>query len=621
LDNQIFLLDENTSNRIAAGEVVERPASVVKELTENSIDADARHIVVHLDDGGRKRIMVADDGFGMGREDAVLSLQRHATSKIRSADDLFSIRTLGFRGEALPSIASVSHFTLVTVPSDNVVGTRIVVHGGDIESVEDIGGPQGTSITVEDIFYNTPARLKFLKTTSTELTRSVEIVSSLAIINPHIAFKLIHNNQEVISSPGNNDPIAAISAIWGREIARKAIPIEYDANSIRIHGYLCPPEMNRPGRSHELFFVNRRPIKNRLLGHALEEALRSLTPEGRYPICAISVDIDPAMVDVNVHPTKFEVKFLRDAEMHHAVSQAIKQSLLKFGMVPEMRLSSNTDGMPSSPPFRANPSFHGGMDLQTSIPQNVSGESIQSAIDAFTPITSAMGGVSTNNAGEVEVGSLEPPNGNVFASMADESLERKPFKEKLKGFKVLGQAINTYIIALTEQGIAIIDQHVAHERVLYERLTVLRAKQGVPVQRLAIPITLSLGAAEATLLKQRLGDFAENGWDIEPFGKDSFLVRSVPSYASRGATEALLRDMVDELAHLSVARRLLVQKEHVTITNACKLAVKAGDPLNMEEMNGLLQQLAETENPYLCPHGRPIVVILPFDSINRQFKR
>jgi DNA mismatch repair protein MutL len=569
LDNQIFLLDENTSNRIAAGEVVERPASVVKELTENSIDADARHIVVHLDDGGRKRIMVADDGFGMGREDAVLSLQRHATSKIRSADDLFSIRTLGFRGEALPSIASVSHFTLVTVPSDNVVGTRIVVHGGDIESVEDIGGPQGTSITVEDIFYNTPARLKFLKTTSTELTRSVEIVSCLAIINPHIAFKLIHNNQEVISSPGNNDPIAAISAIWGREIARKAIPIEYDANSIRIHGYLCPPEMNRPGRSHELFFV----------------------------------------------------KFLRDAEMHHAVSQAIKQSLLKFGMIPEMRLSSNTDGMPSSPPFRANPSFHGGMDLQTSIPQNVSGESIQSAIDAFTPITSAMGGVSTNNAGEVEVGSLEPPNGNVFASMADESLERKPFKEKLKGFKVLGQAINTYIIALTEQGIAIIDQHVAHERVLYERLTVLRAKQGVPVQRLAIPITLSLGAAEATLLKQRLGDFAENGWDIEPFGKDSFLVRSVPSYASRGATEALLRDMVDELAHLSVARRLLVQKEHVTITNACKLAVKAGDPLNMEEMNGLLQQLAETENPYLCPHGRPIVVILPFDSINRQFKR
>ncbi len=621
MDNQIFLLDDNTANRIAAGEVVERPASVVKELTENAIDAGARHIVIHLDDGGRKRILVADDGCGMEREDAVLSLQRHATSKIRSADDLFSIQTLGFRGEALPSIASVSHFTLVTVPSGEVAGTRIVVHGGDIENVEDIGGPQGTSIVVEELFYNTPARLKFLKTTSTELSRSIEMVSCLAIINPHISFKLIHNNQEVVTSPGNDDPLAAISAIWGREIARKAIPIQYEANSIRIHGYLCPPDMNRPGRSHELFFVNRRPIKNRLLGHALEESLRSLTPEGRFPICAISVDIDPAMVDVNVHPTKFEVKFLRDSEMHHAVSQAIKQSLLNFGMVPEMRFSSYANGMPSPPVSRANSSFQGGWGLQISAPQNDSRESFQSAIDAFTPIGSVISGVPPNNAGEGGVASMEPPNGDVFASMAEESLERKPFKEKLKGFKVLGQAINTYIIALTEQGIAIIDQHVAHERVLYERLTVLRAKQGVPVQRLAIPITLSMGAAEATLLKQRLGDFAENGWDVEPFGKDSFLVRSVPSYAARGATEALLKDMVDELAHLSVARRLLVQKEHVTITNACKLAVKAGDPLNMEEMNGLLQQLAETENPYLCPHGRPIVVILPFESINRQFKR
>lgn len=621
MDNRIFLLDDNTANRIAAGEVVERPASVVKELTENSIDAGARHIVIHLDDGGKKRIMVTDDGYGMGREDAVLSLQRHATSKIRSAEDLFSIHTLGFRGEALPSIASVSHFSLVTIPSDEVAGIRIMVHGGDIEVVEDIGGPQGTTIVVDELFYNTPARLKFLKTTSTELSRSIEMVSCLAMINPRVAFKLVHNNQEVISTPGNDEPLAAMSAIWGRDIARKAIPIQYEANSIRIHGYLCPPEMNRPGRSHELFFVNSRPIKNRVLGHALEESLRSLTPEGRYPIAAISVEIDPALVDVNVHPTKFEVKFLRDSEMHHAVSQAIKQSLLNYGMVPEVRLPTTREGEHISSADQSNPSFQGGGRWQASHPLNVAQENLQSAIDAFAPIAAAFDGAPSRNPEIGGSATVETSGGDVFASIEEETRAHKPFKERLKGFKVLGQAINTYIIALTDQGIAIIDQHVAHERVLYERLTVLRAKQGIPVQRLAIPITLSMGAAEATLLKQRLGDFSENGWDIEPFGKDSFLVRSVPSYAARGETEALLKDMVDELAHLSVARRLLVQKEHVTITNACKLAVKAGDPLNMEEMNGLLQQLAETENPYLCPHGRPIVVTLPFDSINRQFKR
>ncbi len=650
--DRVVLLDENTANRIAAGEVVERPASAVKELVENAIDAGATQITVSLEDGGKTRIVVADNGSGMTRTDSILALQRHATSKITSADDLFAIQTLGFRGEALPSIASVSRFTLTTKPADEESGTQLVVVGGDLVDVAAVAVRDGTTIEVAELFFNTPARLKFLKSTPTEVSRSMEVVGQLAIAYPEVAFRFRQGVAETFASPGSGEPLAAL---WGRDIARKLIPIRYEAQGLEVSGYISTPDISRPGRSHELFFVNRRPIKSRILTHALEEAFRALTPDARYPIASIAIQISPDMVDVNVHPTKTEVKFTRDGELHHAVSQAVKTALLAYGIVPVARVTA-----PPNPNAEA-PHWQGQLPLTTDRPERHAGEAILSGVslqsstlvsndslssfspfETFVPSGPSGGEAASSNtsastpsdtAPHSEVRSplpaesserpwpLSPRNGPVPGEEIQERPRPKPFAEQLREFQVLGQARNTYIIALTPDGIAVIDQHVAHERVLYERLTVKRFSNGIPVQHLALPLTLGLSRREALLLAEHLPAFAAAGWEIETFGGESFVVRSIPAVLVKKPYEQILRDMVDELVHQTISRRLLVQQDHVTITNACKMAVKAGDPLTIEEMQGLLEQLAETENPYLCPHGRPIVVMLPFHELDKQFKR
>jgi DNA mismatch repair protein MutL len=629
--NRVQLLDDNTANQIAAGEVVERPASAVKELVENAVDAGARHITVLLEEGGRKRISVADDGCGMTRADAMLSLQRHATSKIRSADDLFAIRTLGFRGEALPSIASISQFSLLTKPSDEESGTEIRISGGDILDVAEVASRDGTTIEVQNLFFNTPPRLKFLKTTSTETARCIEVVGQLAIAHPNIAFRVRHGNADAINTPGTGDYLSAIAAVWGRDIAKKLIPIEFESGELQVLGFVATPDMNRGGRSHELFYVNRRPIKSRLLSHAIEEAFRAFTPESRYPIGVIFVEINPDMVDVNVHPTKSEVKFTRDGEVHHAVSQAIKSALLAFGIVPTARVTvvqpEETTEMLDAPPRQFQLALPA--EPKPAPPPLISGQWDTPSTPNFPtsppPSTppSPFEGIISQAVEQFEATTEMPP---AQAIVEEEPLltppqRPKPFAEQLREFQVLGQARNTYIIALTPNGIAVVDQHVAHERVLYEYLTEKRFAQGIPVQRLVIPHTLNLSKREALLLTEQCANFAKSGWEIEPFGGESFVVRAIPATLVTKKWEEILREMVDELVNHTISRRLLVQQDHVTITNACKLAVKAGDPLTLEEMRGLLEQLADTENPYLCPHGRPIVVTISFKELDKQFKR
>ncbi len=695
--DRVVLLDENTANQIAAGEVVERPASAVKELVENAIDAGATQIVIALEEGGKQSLIVADNGFGMTRSDAILALQRHATSKIRTADDLFAIKTLGFRGEAMPSIASVSRLTITTKPPEDESGTRLIVQAGDIQSVEDVAARNGTTIEVSELFFNTPARMKFLKSTPTEVARTMEIVGQLAIAYPGIAFRLRHGTQEIFATPGTGEPLAALAAVWGREVARKLIPIAHKSPGLNVSGFVATPDISRPGRSHELFFVNRRPIKSRLIGHAMEEAFRSLTPDSRYPIGALFVEIHPDLVDVNVHPTKTEVKFTRDGEVHHAASQAVKGALLAYGIVPQARITVTNPVAPVS--SQTNFGFGGASaagssastmpNATTASPFHDAASAFAAAIGAFAPLETSHAAPETYppNAADIDTAASdrEPqplpssmPEGarneeaqaestqtiagaagsedndtnaglssassesvistesrdfiavaNVLTpctvSSDEEPLQAppvpKPFAEQLREFRVLGQARNTYIIALTPNGIAVIDQHVAHERVLYERLTVKRFANGIPVQHLAVPITINLGRREALLLAEHCDSFTRAGWEISAFGKDSFVVRSVPAMLAHKPYEKILRDMIDELVNQTVSRRLLVQQEHVTITNACKLAVKAGDPMEMAEMEGLLEQLAETENPYLCPHGRPIVVTIPFHELDKQFKR
>lgn len=601
---RIVLLDDNTANRIAAGEVVERPASVVKELVENAIDAGATRIRVRLLDGGKRLIEVADNGCGMTAEEAVLALQRHATSKIRSADDLASVATLGFRGEALPSIASVSHLQLVTKTAACDAGCRVTVHGGDIEAAEPEGCSDGTTLAIEDLFYNTPARLKFLKTTPTELARSVETVGHLAVSHPGISFHLLHDDQTVLQTPGAGDAIGALAALWGRETARTLAPISGESNGVGVEGFIAPPDIHRPGRSHELFYVNRRPIRSRFVSHAVEDAYRTLTPDARFPVAVVLIDVNPLLVDVNVHPTKMEVKFTNDREVHHAVSQSVRAALAGHGQMPTLT-PPRTFGWRSS-----------GREAN-SVPSSL--------IDAvWTPPSAPEPGAA------VPGPSLGLPglSGDPFAPEPEPLAAgepgpgpEQPFGEMLRGFRVLGQARRTYIVAATEHGLALIDQHVAHERVLYERLLKARNAQGIHGQRLAVPFTVELGAAEAELVRQKLSDFRELGWELEAFGREAFLVRAVPALSASRGVEQLLRDMIDELVHQTVARRLVVQRDHVTITNACKMAVKAGDPLQMPEMEGLLEQLAHAKVPFACPHGRPAVVLIPYGEIDRRFKR
>ncbi len=589
---RIHLLGEQTVNRIAAGEVVERPASVVKELVENSIDAGARTIVVEVEQGGKRLIRVADDGEGMSPADALLSLQRHATSKIRDADDLQSIVTLGFRGEALPSIAAVSRFEMVTRRADLDTGMRLLVENGQVVEAEECAARVGTTVTVRDLFYNTPARLKFLKTVATELSHITELMTRFALAFPEISFRLLHNGQEIFASQGSSDPRHALIAVFGRDVARELRTIDYSEGYLHITGYVSPPHLTRPTRAMQSFFVNRRLVRHRVLSRALDDAYRSLTPEGRHPIAAIFLQVPPYSVDVNVHPTKAEVKFSHEGEVYHAVLNAVRQALLQQGMIPS-----------------ALPGLQTGLEMPAGTTPPASAPSIWQP--PAPPPQEVLHAELMRRAG---IDLTETPPAEVQTTI-------RPYAEMLEGFQVLGQMNRTYIIAISLRGLLIVDQHVAHERVLYEKLTVLRQKEPVPVQHLLTPLVFHIDRRTAALVNEHLQELHAMGFLLEPFGADSLLLRGAPAWLGQRNVEALVRDLLDEIAELGIQRRLPLTDETLIATTACKMAVKAGDALSHVEMTHLLQELADTENPYLCPHGRPVVLVLSNEELERRFKR
>jgi DNA mismatch repair protein MutL len=591
-DTRIHLLEEHTVNRIAAGEVVERPASVVKELVENSIDAGAHTITVEVEQGGKRLIRVADDGEGMSPADALLSIQRHATSKIRSADDLHAIVTLGFRGEALPSIAAVSRCEMLTKRADLDTGMRLLIEGGQVLQAEECAARNGTTVTVRDLFYNTPARLKFLKTVATELSHITELMTRFALAFPEISFRLLHNGQEIFVSQGSTDPRHALLAVFGREVARELRTIDHTQGHLRITGYISPPHLTRPTRAMQSFFVNRRLVRHRVLSKALDDAYRTLTPEGRHPIAAIFLQVPPYSVDVNVHPTKAEVKFSHEGEVYHAVLNAIRQALLQQGMIPS-----------------ALPSLQSGLDIPKAAKRPATGQSVWQA--APLPPQEVLHAELLHRAG------IDPP----WTPSSEIQPVARPYAEMLEGFQVLGQLDRTYIIASSSRGLLIVDQHVAHERVLYEKLTMLRQRQPLPVQQLLTPLVFHLDRRTAALLGEHLQEIQNMGFLLEPFGSDSVVLRGVPAWLRQRNVEALVRDLLDEIAELGVQRRLPLTDESLVATTACKMAVKAGDTLSHTEMTHLLQELAETENPYLCPHGRPVVLVLSIEELERRFKR
>ncbi len=593
----ISVLPPEIASRIAAGEVIERPASVVKELVENSLDAGARRVGVVLEDGGRDLVEVADDGAGMSREEALLAVERHATSKISSAEDLFRITTYGFRGEALPSIASVSEFELVTRPRESDEGTRLLIRAGSRVLCEPAGAAPGTTVRVSRLFESVPARRKFLKSAQTELARSVDFVQRLALARPEVSFSVRHGEQEVFSHPGG-DVIAALVSVFGRQVARELIPAQADS-SISLRAYLAPPTRTRPNRSQQFLFVNGRPISSRLLSHAVDEAYAGLLPHVRFPIVVVLLEVPPDLVDVNVHPRKAEVKFVREREAHSLVFHALRDALVGKGLVPRVAPAPAGPAIaPRGPGFVFEPApqaVGGGWPERQTVPP--------SAHTVYAP---------PGGEGQASAAGSAPPVHPESSHIADQRLDPSRIR-------ILGQVAGTYIVVETPNGLAIIDQHVAHERVLYERFRSRSAEN--PVQMLAVPVTLELSRREAGIVMERLKEFAELGFLLERFGPDSVLLRGVPAGLKLSDVEQTVRDMLSEVVEMTVERRVLAPREAVVTSAACKAAVKAGDWMSEPEMRALIEQLLRCDNPYVCPHGRPIMVRLDRESLERIFQR
>ncbi len=629
---RVRLLDPRTVNQIAAGEVVERPASVVKELVENSLDAGAKRIEIDLEGCGKRLIRIADDGVGMSPEDARMALERHATSKLRTVDDLGGVATLGFRGEALPSIASVSRFRLAT--SDGSEARCVIrVDGGrfDEGGAAFEPGPQGTEVVVEDLFFNTPARLKFLKSDATELSACLDAVVKAALARPDVAFQVRHNGKLALRTTGSGDLLEAIVDAWGRDIARPLLPVDAVAAGIHVVGFAGQPHATRPTRAYQLVFVNGRPVRTRTILAALDQAFREFTPERRYPAVVLDLRLDPSRVDVNVSPTKSEVRFEHEGAAFDAVRHAVRSALHAHGLVPgaegpglagqALRLAETPnllDQPASDDAFARLLGFGRPLGQDPPLPSEP-GER------PWTPFgQSGSGGAFGHGASrnDLDFQAQMPLGAHAGLPETDPPSEGKcPFDFLLRNMRVVGQLFNTFILVETARGLAIVDQHVAHERILYEYLCGMRGKAAIETQELLEPQTLHVDRRAAALLEERLDEIRAVGYAIEPFGAESFLVRSVPAAVKRGAAIKVLQDLADELVDGVVSQRLQPTREKIWITTSCKMAVKAGDPLGMAEMERLIVELATTENPYTCPHGRPITVLISPDELMRRFKR
>jgi DNA mismatch repair protein MutL len=615
---RIRVLDEEVANKIAAGEVVERPASVVKELVENAVDAGATRVSVELQDGGRRRIQVTDNGCGMTAEEAVLALQRHATSKIERVEDLASLRTLGFRGEALPSIASVSRLTLLTRPRESLGGIRLEVEGGEIRSVEEVGAPEGTTFVVHDLFYNTPARLKFLKSARAELGQASDWLVRIALAHPEITVRLASEGVEALRSPGSPDRLETIGTLYGREVARELLPVAWEHGGIRIEGYIARPTFTRPTRSGQSFFVNGRFVRNRTLSHALDDAYRAALPSGRFPFAVLLIETDPAVVDVNVHPTKAEVRFLREWEFHRAVNEAVKATLGTEAPAPAGSFA--VEALVSQEHLRHAPWIGGaggatrrdlwpGLRPATPLPPDPNDPFADPPLTATVPVS--------------------PP--------ADQPV--LPETHAPPALRLVAQIWSSYILAEGATGLVIIDQHLAHERILFDRLTAARDSPSAgslpegdgggepacdspmaPSQRLTTPVTLTLSHPQALLVEEHLDSLRAMGFDLEAFGRDAFVLRAVPAFVRPGQEKALLHEMMEEMADTET-QRSSPRQERVAAATACRAAIKKGERLAREEIQRLLEDLARSSNPHTCPHGCPIAVEISYQELLKRFKR
>ena len=588
----VHVLDDNTINKIAAGEVVERPASVIKELVENAIDAKADRIEVEIMAGGTSFMRVSDNGIGMSREDAEKAILRHATSKIVQVDDLQAIATLGFRGEALPSIASVSRFNLQTRQAGAELGTEIKITGGKTTEIGVAGCNLGTTIRVEDLFFNTPARKKFLKTNNTESGRINEFIIKLAISHPEIAFKLINNNKSSLATPGRGDLKETLQSLYGASVGQSLLPLEFEDEDIKLWGFVSKPSAIRSSRSWQTFIVNGRIIASRAIAKAIDNAYHALIPKSGYPLIALNIEVPQHTIDVNVHPQKTEMKFEDESRIFKAVYKAVLDAVRPKGPVGQLgQLAAQADhvqqhvekglqelnfGQPVMKfPLREEKPAMTWQEGTTALAQDKSVKSVQSVVDEEEKLPTA-------------------------------------------GMIPIGQVDDTYIIAQDGDSLYIVDQHAAHERVLFDRFSA--QAEHIPSQQLLVHLILDFSTHESQIIEENLELLAGLGFGLEPSGPNQFRLMEVPADVPSSQAEEFIREVLASMEelHRPTAAEL---RQAVLATTACKAAIKAGFKLNYRQMEILLQELNDTAMPYTCPHGRPTIIKFSSDELAKMFKR
>jgi DNA mismatch repair protein MutL len=654
---RIHVLSESVANKIAAGEVVERPASVVKELLENSLDAGSTRIKIQVEAGGKKLIQITDNGCGMVRDDALLAFERHATSKIKDAEDLLGVATLGFRGEALPSIASVSRLRMETRAPDEDSGTVVEINGGKIFKVEEAGLPAGTSITIRDLFFNTPARKKFLKAESTELSHIASLVTHYALAHPDKHFELHSATNAILVAPpvaGSSErvyqvfgkdvldqliPIAAVQPLahvglpqpppWRREEDEEQDPVE--PGEMRVHGFVSKPEIQKLNRNSIYVFVNGRLIRDRLVQHALIEAYRNILPPTVFPVVLLFLELPAGEVDVNVHPSKTEVRFRQQSVMHDFVRDSVRAALMKARPVP--RFMTEINAHPT-----ASPSLTPG---SRSAPGNSAGSRVpnaQTEPQAFAlqapvppPITErfhfGVDGIAVD--GNAALSLVRAPqmvsevieNDNCAPPLPEESEESGDLTPSLASLKPLGQIRESFILAVNHEGLWIVDQHVAHERVLFEKVLKQRAVQKVESQRLLMPLVLELTPAQQAVFAEISEELNQNGFEAEPFGARSVAIKVAPAGVEASQIEHMLHELLDQFSREEQALNMEKVRARIAASIACHAAIKVNMPLQQNKMEWLLAELAKTDCPMSCPHGRPVVLRYSMKDIQKAFKR
>ena len=588
----VHVLDDNTINKIAAGEVVERPASVIKELVENAIDAKADRIEVEIMAGGTSFMRVSDNGIGMSREDAEKAILRHATSKIVQVDDLQAIATLGFRGEALPSIASVSRFNLQTSQAGAELGTEIKITGGKTTEIGVAGCNLGTTIRVEDLFFNTPARKKFLKTNNTESGRINEFIIKLAISHPEIAFKLINNNKSSLATPGRGDLKETLQSLYGASVGQSLLPLEFEDEDIKLWGFVSKPSAIRSSRSWQTFIVNGRIIASRAIAKAIDNAYHALIPKSGYPLIALNIEVPQHTIDVNVHPQKTEMKFEDESRIFKAVYKAVLDAVRPKGQVGQLgQLAAQAD--------------HVQQHVEKGLQELNFGQPVMNF-----PLREEKPAMTWQ---EGTIALAQDKSVKSVQSVVDE-------EEKLPtaGMIPIGQVDDTYIIAQDGDSLYIVDQHAAHERVLFDRFSA--QAEHIPSQQLLVHLILDFSTHESQIIEENLELLAGLGFGLEPSGPNQFRLMEVPADVPSSQAEEFIREVLASMEelHRPTAAEL---RQAVLATTACKAAIKAGFKLNYRQMEILLQELNDTAMPYTCPHGRPTIIKFSSDELAKMFKR